>query len=120
MVMLVVGIGIILNVVFLVIRILTVDVAQRLPLFYFWNKGFQVIGSLSLFLILGILLTYFGARSVRRFRMIVRNSVRMLNERNYIDIKELCGKLKMSEIQIRKYIRKAKTNCDLPFKTDLK
>jgi len=44
----------------------------------------------------------------------------MLNERNYIDIKELCGKLNMSEIQIRKYIRKAKTDCDLPFRTDIK
>jgi hypothetical protein len=120
MVMLVVGIGIILNVVFLVIRIFIQNVALRNPLFYFWNKGFQVIGSVSLLLILGILLTYFGARSVRRFRIIVRNSVRMLNEKNYIDIKELCEKLKMSEIQIRKYIRKAKTNCDLPFGTDIK
>lgn len=120
MVMLVVGIGIILNVVFLVIRIFIQNVALRNPLLYFWNKGFQVIGSLSLFLILGILLTYFGARSVRRYRMTVRNSVRILNERNYIDIKELCGKLKMSEIQIRKYIRKAKTNCDLPLITDIK
>jgi hypothetical protein len=120
MVMLVVGIGIILNVVFLVIRIFINNVACRLPLFYFGDKGFQIIGSVSLFLILGILLTYFGMRSVRRFRIIVRNSVRMLNERNYIDIKELCGKLNMSEIQIRKYIRKAKTNCDLPFRTDIK
>lgn len=119
MVMLVVGIGIILNVVFLVIQILTVDVASRLPLFYF-GEGFLVIGSASLLLILGILLTYFGARSVWRFRIIVRNSVRMLNEKNYVDIKELCGKLNMSEIQIRKYIRKAKTSCDLPFKTDIK
>jgi hypothetical protein len=120
MVMLVVGIGIILNALFLVIRIFIQNVALRHPLFYVGNKGFQVIGSVSLFLILGILLTYFGARSVRRFRMIVRNSVRMLNERNYIDIKKLCGKLKMSEIQIRKCIRKATTNYDLPFRTDIK
>jgi hypothetical protein len=120
MVMLVVGIGIILNVVFLVIRIFIQNVALRNPLFYFWNKGFLVIGSVSLFLILGILLTYFGARSVRRYRMIVRNSVRILNERNYIDIKELCGKLKMNEIQIKKYIREATTNYDLPFRADIK
>ena len=48
MVMLVVGIGIILNVVFLVIRIFMVNVALRQPLFYFWNKGFLIIGSVSL------------------------------------------------------------------------
>ena len=113
MVMMIVGVGIVLDAVFLLAmvfvqaHILSKGVLS-LP------RDIITLGSITFFFVLGVVLTLSGWKSVRRFRAVLQASIAMLLERQYIDIQLLAEACRMKEDQILQNVEKAKIDGYLP------
>ncbi len=119
MVMMIVGVGIILDAVFLLAmvfvqaHILSKGVLT-LP------RDFIILGSITFFFILGVVLTLSGWKSVRRFRALLQASIVMLLDRQYIDIQLLAKAFGLSAEQILRNVEKAKIDGYLPANVDIR
>ncbi len=113
MVMMIVGVGIILDAVFLLAmvfvqaHILSKGVLS-LP------RDIVILGSVAFFFVLGVVLTLSGWKSVRRFRAVLQASIVMLLEKQYIDIQLLAKGFGLTEEQVLRNVEKAKIDGYLP------
>lgn len=84
------------------------------------GREYTLFGAVLIYLIPGVLLTFFGARSRKRFKLITMHALSMLKDSGHIDCQELCGKLMVNELTIRKNILKAQSKGFIPFRAEIR
>jgi hypothetical protein len=119
MVMTVVGLGIILDSIFLLLLVYIRSDILSTNVFS-TQRGIIILGSIAFFFVLGFILTFSGLRAMRRFRAILRSSIRMLLDKRYIDIRELSRTYRIGEMQIMQNVEKAKRDGYLPLDVEIK
>jgi hypothetical protein len=119
MVMTVVGLGIILDAIFLLLlvyinsRVLAVNVFST-------GRILIVLGSIAFFFVLGLILTFSGLRMMRRFRAVLRSSIRVLLEKGHVDVKEISRRAGCGEMQVVQNLEKAKRDGYLPLDIEIR
>ena len=119
MVMTVVGLGIILDSIFLLLLVYIRSDILSTNIFSS-QRGIIILGSIAFFFVLGFILTFSGLRSMRRFRAILRSSIKMLLDKRYIDIRELSRTFRVGEMQVMQNVEKAKRDGYLPLDVEIK
>ncbi len=119
MLMIIVGIGIIIDAVFLFVLIYIK--AEPLGINIFATpRGILIVACIAFFLAIGIALTVTGVRAQRRFRSAVQAAVRQLMAKGHINILELSETLGMSEKQAAVLIEKAVVDGYFPGEVEIK
>lgn len=117
--MIIVGLGIMIDAVFLFVLIYIK--AEPLGLSIFATpRGILIVACLAFFLAVGIALTVTGVRALRRLRSAIQAAVRQLTAQRYIDILELSETLGMSEKQAAVLIEKAVVDGYFPGEIEIK
>ncbi len=119
MLMIIVGVGIIIDAVFLFVLIYIKAVPLGINIFA--APGGILIGAcIAFFLAIGIALTVSGIRALRRFRTVMQAAVRQLMSKGHVDIFMLSETLGMTEKQVAVLIEKAVVDGYFPGEIEIK
>ncbi len=113
MVMTIVGLGIILDAIFLSVLVYIRSDVLRVNVFGD-QRGFVIIGGIAFFFVLGGILTISGLRGIRRYKSVLREAISMLIEKRLIDVPGLSRSLHLSAAEVMQDIEKAKMDGYLP------
>jgi hypothetical protein len=117
--MIIVGIGIVIDAVFLFVLIYIKAEPLRINIFA-TSRGILIVACIAFFLAIGIALTVSGIQALRRFRSVVQAAVRQLIAKRHIDILEISETLGMSEKQAAVLIEKAVMDGYFPGEVEIK
>jgi hypothetical protein len=119
MLMVIVGIGIIIDAVFLFVLIYIKAAPLGVNLFA-TSHGILIIACIAFFLAIGIALTISGIHALRRFRTVMQAAVRQLIGKGHVNILELSETLSLSEKQVAVLIEKAVVDGYFPGEIEIK
>jgi hypothetical protein len=119
MLMVIVGIGIIIDAVFLFVLIYIKAAPLGINILAA-PRGILIVACIAFFLATGIALTVTGVRAMRRFRSAIQAAVRQLISKGHINILELSETLGMSEKQAAVLIEKAVVDGYFPGEIEIK
>ncbi len=120
MLTIIVGIGIIIDAVFLFVVLIYIKVGPLGINIFEAPYGIPIMVSIAFFLAVGVALTVSGTHALRRFRAVMQAAVRQLMAKGHIDIFMLSETLGMTEKQVAVLIEKAVVDGYFPGEIEIK